>query len=146
MQPAVERSADADAQPLHVGVAGQDRGGGGGGQLRLTGDEVGDLAEGRRDAVDRGGGAVDVRDREAIDPAGEHLGDEVVLRAEVGVRRGRRDAGPPGHVAHGEPVVPAEAELLDRGVDERVDAVGLASPQVPAAHLRGRRAGHVSGQ
>ena len=41
--------------------------------------------------------------------APQHLGQQVVLRAEVGVGGGRGHPGPPGHVAHGQPGV---ADLL----------------------------------
>ncbi len=40
-----------------------------------------------------------------LHPPPEHLGQQVVLRAEVGVGGGRGHAGPPGHDADGEPVV-----------------------------------------
>ena len=43
-------------------------------------------------------------------PAPEHLGQQVVLRAEVVVRGRRRHARPAGHVADGEPRV---SDLLD---------------------------------
>ena len=68
-------------------------------------------------------------------PAPEHLGDEVVLGREVRVRGGRRHAGPPGHVAHGQAGVAMRSQLVERGVGQPLDRIGLAPAELPAGRL-----------
>src|SRR3546814_13915131 len=77
----------------------------------------------------------------AVEPPPEHLGDQVVLRAEVRVGGGGGDAGATGRVADGEPVVPAGPQLGEGGLHERRDAVALA----PRERACGCRAGAAAG-
>ena len=98
--------------------------------------EQGEVAQGVGDPGAGVVAAVDGCAGEGLQPAPEHLGDEVVLRREVGVGGGRRHAGPAGHVADGEPVVAVGAQLGDGRLHQGVDTVGSSlgrAPTSPAA-------------
>ena len=58
-------------------------------------------------------------------PAPEHLGQQVVLRAEVVVSGGRRHAGSTSHVANGEPRVSDLFDLFAGGPNQLHDHLGL---------------------
>ena len=68
--------------------------------------------------------------------APEHLGDQMLLRREVGVRGRRADAGLGGHPPHGQPGESVAAEEVDRGPAQPVDGVGLFGGQTAPGRLQ----------
>ena len=85
------------------------------------------------------------RRRGPREPAPEHLGDDVLLGREVGVRGRRADSGLGGDSPHGQAGKPIPGEDLDRGLAQAFDGVGLFGGQTAPSRLQ-RRIGHVSGR
>jgi hypothetical protein len=108
------------------------------------GDEQRDLPQGGGDPGERRPAAVGDDRLERLEPPPEDLGDEVVLRPEVGVGGGGRHPGSLGHVAHRQPVVAHLAQLDEGRIDQRIDPIGLPPGQLASRRVGGRRAGHVS--
>ena len=73
-----------------------------------------------------GGSAVGVDRGEGLHAPPQHLGQQVVLGAEVVVGGGRRHPGPAGHAAHGEPGVADLLDLVLGGPHQLGDHLGLA--------------------
>ena len=128
-QPAVDLETDPVPEVLHIGVGAEQGHGAGIDQGRaLRGEHdhgphgVGQ-AHGHRGALGRR------HRRQGLHPPPQHLGQQVVLGAEVGVGRGRRHPGPSGHVAHGQPGVAHLFDLLGRGLHQLHDHAGLAGAQ-----------------
>jgi len=140
-----EPEADDPPQARDVGVAGEEGVGAGGGQLRLPGDDLGDVADRRGDPVGGIGFGRVVGRRLGLEPAAEHLGDEVVLRREVRVGGGGGDPGAPGDVAHRQAVVSGVAHLVDRRRGQPLDRVGLTLAQVPPHRFPRSDAGSADG-
>ncbi len=100
-QSLTDLESDARPQVHDVGVAAQQRGRDGGREFGLVGDQQCDAAQHLDDA---GGPVVGDRlvGRHRRQPAPEHLRDQVFLRREVGVGRGRRHPGLLRHQTNGQ--------------------------------------------
>ena len=117
--PAPDLAPDEEAQAHDVGVGAEHRDGARRRERGFAGDEVGQVTQGAADAGGRGATPVDRRLVEPGEPAPEQLRHEMVLRGEVVVGSGRGDAGPPGDVAHRQPVVAVLPELVERSEHDR---------------------------
>jgi hypothetical protein len=137
---------EADPLPKHldVGVPAKQCVGDCTGELWLVGDEQRDVAQ----DVDHPGGwvvGVMARGRRGRKPSPEDLRNQMFLRREVRVGRGRADAGFGGHPAHGQPGESLAIEQLECGPAEAVDGVCLLGGQSAPSRLQSR-IGHVSGR
>ena len=136
-QAAVDRHPDVVAQALHVRLPGEEGGGACGRQLGLVGHEKVDISHGGHHVGARRTPAVDFHFGKGLEPAPEDLGHEVVLGREVGVGGGGRHARTPGDLAHGEALVAMGPDLVDGGVGQALDGIGLALGEMPADGLGG---------
>ncbi len=128
-EPVDEDRTDPQPQPLDVGVGAEQRGRHRGGELRGSRQALGEVAGHRLQPLDR---RLPRRLRVVLGQvAPEELGEEVVLRGQVGVRRGRRDAGALGDGADGQRLVADRAQLLVPGGEQPLRGLGL-----PGVELR----------
>src|SRR6185437_12227358 len=106
----VDLPSDLDPQLPDIGVGAEHRGRAARGQLGLAGDEESKLGEnGFYPSLGLRFGLVD--GRQGPQPAPEHLGEQVVLRGEVGVGGGGTDLGAAGDVPDAEVLVTGLAYL-----------------------------------
>ena len=134
-QAVMDLSADPVAEVLDVGVAAQERLGGRVDQGRALGGQQHHGPHGVEDPIVHRSRRSRLHGRQRLHAPPEHLGQQMVLRAEVVVGGGRGHPGPAGHVAHGQPGVADLFDLVHGGLHQLGHHLGLAGREAPSGGL-----------